>query len=135
LKGGPDPLVNAKADSLSQYVLNDLFMKIAKNIFASGENRDAELKAAAKEWVPKMYPKFVEFLPADKKYLTGDTLTIYDFQAIHIIINLITNPQSKDPAMWASIWEMAPERVKKYHADFSEEMKAYLDARPKTCTV
>ena len=130
-----DPLVNAKADSITQFVFQDMLMKIAPKIFAQGENRDADLQAVIDEWIPKFYEKLVMFLPADKKFLTGDTVTIYDIQVAGFIVNLVTNPGSKDPAVWAAAWEKAPERVKKYEADFSEDMKAYLDARPKDCTI
>ena len=126
-----DPLVNAKADSLAQYAMGDVFAKIGPKIFSQGENRAAELQAVVDEWMPKMFAKIAEFLPADKKFLTGDSVTIYDIVVAGIFTNLIINPKSKDPAMWAATYEKAPERVKKYVTDFCEDMKAYLDARPK----
>ena len=112
-----------------------MLMKVASPIFSKAETRDADLQAAIDEWIPKFYEKLVLFLPADKKFLTGDQVTIYDIQVAGLLVNLITNPNAKDVAKWAAAWEKAPERVKKYHADFSEDMKAYLEARPKDCTI
>lgn len=74
-------------------------------------------------------------LPADKKYLAGDTLIATDFVVAGVMTNLIGNPNSKDPEIWAAVMEGAPDRVKKYYADFCEEMKPYLDARPKDCSM
>ena len=126
-----DPLVNAKADSIASYTGNDVIPKIGPKIFSSSENQEAELKVVVDEWMPKWFAKLVEFLPADKKFLTGDSVSIYDFAVAGIFTNLICNPKSKNPAVWAATWEKAPERVKKYVADFNEDMKGYLDARPK----
>ena len=81
--------------------------------------------------MPKWFAKIVEFLPADKKFLTSDSVSIFDFAVAGVFTNLICNPKSKNPAVWAATWEKAPERVKKYVADFNEDMKGYLDARPK----
>ena len=46
-----DPLANAKADSICQHASSDVLMKVAPLIFAQGEERDANLKAAAKNIV------------------------------------------------------------------------------------
>lgn len=74
-------------------------------------------------------------MPADKKFLTGDAVTIWDIQIAGMMCNLLCNPNAKDKDLWASVWEKAPDRLKKYHADFCEDMKAYLDARPSDCTM
>ena len=87
------------------------------------------------EWLPKWFDKILLYLPADKKFLTGDEVTIYDMQVVGFLTNIFTNPIARDAAAWAPAWEKAPDRIKKYHADFCEAMKAYLDARPKNCTM
>ena len=130
-----DPLVNAKADAMTQFAWQDMWPKIPPKVWATGENRDAEIQAVIDEWMPKFFEKLVLFLTADKKFLTGDTVTIYDIQVAGLFPNLICNPNAKDAPKWAAHWEKAPERVKKYHADFCEDMKAYLDARPQDCTI
>lgn len=75
--------------------------------------------------------KYVEsYLPSDKKFLAGNQLTIYDFAIGGLFTNLICNPNARNAEIIAKAWENAPERVKKYHLDFAEEMKDYLEARP-----
>ena len=51
------------------------------------------------------------------------------------LTNVICNPNAKGADLWAAEWAKAPERVKKYYADFCEDMKEYLDNRSKTCTM
>ena len=77
----------------------------------------------------------LQFLPEGKKYLTGDTLSIYDFQCGPIFTDLICNPNAKDAEMWKGVYAAVPDRIKQYHTDFVAEMKDYLDARPKDCTI
>lgn len=130
-----DPLLNAKADSITQHGGSDVTMKVAPMIFSQAPDRNEKLKEAAETHFPPYFEKLASFLPADKKYLTGDTLTIYDFQCAGLMTNLLCNPNAKDADMWKAIWDKAPERVKKYHADFAEEMKDYLSARPQDFTM
>ena len=73
-------------------------------------------------------------LSADKKYLCGDELTIYDFFTAGFIVNFMTNANARNADILKPVWDAAPERVKKYHDDFMEEMKEYMDARDKDCT-
>ena len=72
-------------------------------------------------------------LPADGRFLCGDTLTIYDFTVAGLLTNLIRNPSARDKQLWDEIWKChAPERVKKYYDDFCKEMKEYLEQRDDT---
>ena len=48
-----------------------------------------------------------------------------------MICNILTNPNHPNAAIFKASWDTAPERVKKYHADFCADMKPYLDNRPK----
>lgn len=73
------------------------------------------------------------YLTDDKKFLTGNSVSIYDMQVAGWLTNLIKNPSARDAPAWAAAWENTPDRVKKYYEDFAEEMKDYLDARPKGC--
>lgn len=128
---GTDPVLNAKADSLCQYLWLDAFPNIGPKTFSTADNRLEVLQAGCDKYMPTVYAKMQEFLPADKKYLTGDAVTIWDIQIAGVFINLLLNPNAKDPEFWKTEWAKAPERMKKYIADFQEEFKDYLDARPK----
>ena len=83
-------------------------------------------------WMEKLEKR----LPADKKYLCGDDLTIYDFLVAGIFTNVVCNPRAKDAALWQKHYEeKGPARVKKYVQDFTDEMKEYLESRVQTCTM
>ena len=69
-------------------------------------------------------------LPADKKYICGDDITIYDFVVAGMFTNFICSPTAKYAELFAEKYAAAPDRVKKYVDDFTAEMKEYLDARP-----
>ena len=72
----------------------------------------------------------------EDKFLCGNKLTLHDFTVGGIFLNLVVNPNSKDPEFWAKQWETTPDRVKKYVADLQEEMKDYLEARKEIkCTM
>lgn len=131
-----DPVLEAKANSVSQFTWSDALPKVAPFILSKDDDRKEKLAPAIDEWVTnKWFIKVAEFLSDDKKYLTGDTLTVNDFVVAGVLTNLVCNPNSKDPEIWSAAWEKAPDRVKKYYADFCEEMKPYLDARPQDCTM
>ena len=132
---GADAATNAKADSVAKFTFNDMLPKVAPAIFSGADDRVEKLKAVADEWVPKWSAGVCKFLSDDKKFLAGDHVTIYDFQVAGFIVNLFRNPNAKDAALWATYWETVPDRLKKYEADFVAEMKDYLDARPKDCTL
>lgn len=85
--------------------------------------------------MPKWFEKLAQYLPADKKYLTGDTLVTTDFRVAGVLTNVFNNPSARDPEIWKAAWDKAPDRVHKYYNDFAEEMKPYLDARPKDCSI
>ena len=70
-------------------------------------------------WMAKLEKR----LSADKKYLCGDELTIFDFIVAGFFTNVICNPSAKEAQLWATHYEKAPERVKKYVNDFKDEMK------------
>lgn len=71
-----------------------------------------------------------ESLSNDKKYLTGDTITIHDMYVAGLFTNFICNKNAKNADQLAVAYKALPERLKKYVADFTEEMKPYLDTRP-----
>lgn len=131
-----DPVAQAKAASVVSFTTADCIPKVAPAIFSAADDRKEKLAALVEEWiVGKWFGKVTEFLTDDKKYLAGDNLTSSDFCVAGVITNLICNPNAKDPEIWAPAWEKAPDRLKKYHADFCEEMKPYLKARPKDCSM
>ena len=93
------------------------------------------LKEAAEKYFPQCWERMLKFLSDDKKFLTGDSLSIYDIQIGTIFTDLLCNPNAKDAELWKAEYEKVPDRIKKFHTDFVAEMKDYLDARPKDCTI
>jgi hypothetical protein len=100
----------------------------------AGAEKDEKMKTMVVEF-HKFMAILAKLLPADKKFIHCDSTCIYDFQVAGFFCNLVLNESAKDKEMWAAEWEKAPERVKKYVADFQEDMKAYLDARPQGRTI
>ena len=125
-----DPVVNAKADSIAQFAYADAHGVIGPATFSQEKTRDTDLKALVDKFIPKLFEKLADYLTDDKKFLTSDSISIYDIQVGGIFTNLICNPKAQDAEMWKASWEKAPERVKKFYSDFCEDMKPYLDERP-----
>ena len=130
-----DTTLNAKAESIMLHMWLDVFPNIGPKTFSKADDRDAVLLAACDKYLPKLWEKLNGFLSDDKKYLTGDTITIYDIQVCSVFTDLILNPNAKDVEMWKTEWAKTPDRIKKYAQDFQDEMKEYLDARPKDCSI
>ena len=42
-------------------------------------------------------------LPEDKKFINGDSLTTHDFTIGGGLLNLLENPNTKDPEFWADM--------------------------------
>jgi len=135
---GADPLSTYKGARAKEYLCNDFLgnVKLGPIIFSPpGDERTGGIKNLAEVEVPKCFEMIVKCLSDDKKFLCGDSTTIYDFQVAGFLFNLILNPTSNDPEVWAKVWETAPDRLKKYADDFKEDMKDYLDSRVKGSTI
>ena len=100
--------------------------------FSEDADQAAQIKALVDQFIPTFYTKLAGYLSDDKKFLTGDNVTIYDITCGGMICNLLTNPNHPNADMFKASWDTAPERVKKYYTDFCADMKPYLDSRPKT---
>jgi glutathione S-transferase len=96
----------------------------------AGEARDAKFADIKEKHFPNFCAILERHLPADAKFINGDSLTTADFTVGGWIINLILNPNAKDAAFFAELWATAPARVVKYADDLKAEMKDYLAARP-----
>ena len=110
----------------------DFFMakRVPPAIWAK-EGREELMATLFNEHVPEFLKKLETLFTDDKKFLCGDHVTIYDIQVCGFFTNLVLNPNSKDPQDWAKVWENTSPRLKKWVADFQEDMKEYLDKRPK----
>ena len=130
-----EPELQAYGMMATEYMWNDWFTKhVPGSIFAK-EDREAKMQSLIDTQVPELFNHLNKFLSDDKKYICGDKLTIYDCQIAGLFTNLVCNPNSKDPELWSSAWEKAPERLKKYVSDFKEEMAEYLEKRCQTSTM
>ena len=127
-----DPLAQYKGQVICEHMWNDFFGKyVPSTLFMPpGAERDEKLKVLMTEF-QKFCVNLAKLLPEDKKFISGDTTTVYDFQVAGFFTNLVLNEFAKDKDVWAVEWEKAPARVKQYVADFQEDQKDYLAARPK----
>ena len=93
------------------------------------------MKVVCEEKYPAFCKKFEKCLGAGK-FILGDKTTIYDCQVAGLWTNLICNPTSKDPELWAKTFEEhTPDRVKQYVADFKAANEAYLAGRVQGSTM
>ena len=79
--------------------------------------------------------KLEEVLPADTKFLTGDSVSIYDFVVAGFFTNWVFNAKNVNYNTWQGVWATAGPRLQKYLADFQEEMKDYLASRDPEVTM
>ena len=115
--------------------LDDYMAKIVPPLFAK-EGREEKIKNIEEVIIPEFLKKFETLLSDDRKFLCNDTLSIYDIGASGLFTNIILNPNSKDPEVWARVWETVSPRIKKWVADIQEELKDYFAKRAEqTCTM
>ena len=129
-----DPLVNWQGDSFASNTVGNVFSDVTGPIFSSADDRQDKLAAAVEKRVIPWYTQ-LEGRLKDRKFICGETITIHDFRVAGPLTNLVCNEKAKDAEYWKTVWAKAPERVVKYYNDFCAEMKDYLDARPKDCTM
>ena len=67
--------------------------------------------------VPEVFAKLDSVLPASK-FLTGDSLSIYDIAVAGFFTNIVLNQNSPIYAAFAPLWENAGARLKQYVSDF-----------------
>ena len=114
-----------------------IYKKIAPNLFKpAGEERDALMADVKEKFWPSAMATLEKHLPADAKFINGDSMTTHDFSVGSIFLNLLENPNTKDPEFWADIKATkTPPRVLKYIEDLKEELKDHLASRPQNCSI
>ena len=105
-----DPLIAFNGECMSEHYWRDHFQNEILPALHS-ENRAEAIKEAVPKFLPGFMQKLEARLPADKKYLCGDELSIYDFSVGGYFTNIVCNPMTKDPQVWAAEWAKAPQRV------------------------
>ena len=132
---GSSPLATYKGHNVAEYWIGDVFNKsVVPGVFAQGEKKE-ELMAAAKAAVLAYLQKLEQVLPADTKFLTGDSVSVYDFVVAGFFTNFGLDPKNANYALWQEVFATAGPRVQKYVTDFREEMKDYLAARDPEITM
>ena len=128
-----DPVRNAMADAFADYSISQVFDKVAPIVYSNDyANRELHLVNAINYNVVTWFDKLAEHLQANPsgRFLCGDSLTIHDFIVGGLLVNFVCNKNTRDWRVWADTWERAaPERVREYYGDFTEEMKEYLEGR------
>ena len=85
---------------------------------------------------PAMVALLDKHLPADGKFINGDSLTTHDFTVGGILMNVLDNPNTKDPEFWKDLKTNATSpRVLKYLEDLTEANKEWLAERPQNCSL
>ena len=118
-----------KGHNVAEYWIGDVFNKsVVPGVFAQGEGKEEKM-AAAKAAVLAYLQTLEKVLPADTKFLTGDSVSVYDFVVAGFFTNWVLNDKNANYALWQECYATAGPRVQKYVADFQEEMKDYLASR------
>jgi len=91
--------------------------------------------AAAKETVLNYFKTLEKVLPADTKFLTGDSVSVYDFVVAGFFTNWVLNAKNANYALWQECFATAGPRLQKYVADFQDDMKDYLAGRDPEVTM
>jgi glutathione S-transferase len=127
-----------KGEMIYEAVATDLFYKkiVAPLFKPPGEERDAHLVEVKEKHWPAAMATFDKHLPADGKFINGDNLTTHDFSVGSIFLNLLENPNTKDPEFWADLKATkTPPRVLKYIDDLKEAFADHLASRPQNCSL
>ena len=81
------------------------------------EDQKAAKLADAMAKVPEVFAKLESVLPASK-FLTGDSVSIYDINVAGFFTNTVLNQSSPLFGVFAPLWKDAGPRLKQYVADF-----------------
>ena len=124
------PMDKYRGQNLYEAVFVDIFAKsIVGMVFCKPEEKEAKMEIAAADYAKACGHIARVLSQREDKFICGNKLTLHDFTVGGIFLNLVVNPNSKDPEFWAKQWKTTPDRVKNYVADLQEEMKDYLEAR------
>ena len=124
-----------KGHNVAEYWIGDVFNKsVVPGVFAQGEGKEEKM-AAAKAAVLTYLQTLEKVLPAHTKFLTGDSVSVYDFVVAGFFTNWVLNAKNANYALWQECYATAGPRVQKYVADFQEEMKDYLASRDQEITM
>ena len=109
-----------------------IFKKVILAIFKpAGEERDALMVDVKENLWPAAMATLEKHLPADAKFINGDSMTTHDFTVGSVLLNFLENPNTKDLELWADVKATkTPPRVLKYIEDLKEALKDHLASRP-----
>ena len=109
-----------------------IFKKIIPAIFKpAGEVRDACMVDAKENLWPSAMATLEKHLPADAKFINGDSMTTHDFTVGSALLSFLENPNTQDSEFWADIKATkTPPRVLKYIEDLKEVLKDHMASRP-----
>ena len=97
---------------------------------SAGDAKDKALDKAFNVVIPRELAK-VEAALGNKKFLTGETLSIADFYWGNCYVSVLTNPKFYEPERRAETLKRFPKFIaygKRFEAEFSQ----YLKSRPQT---
>ena len=96
---GPNPRAVHRGHSIDEFVVSDFQFKIYLKAFYAPQNQVQALLAEAFAKVPEIFDKLESILP-DTKFLTGDSLSIYDFTVGGFFCNIVVNPNHQVAPQW-----------------------------------
>ena len=88
-----------KGEMLYEAIMVDTFYKkIGPTLWSPpGDERTAKIAEIKDTIFPTITALLEKHLPADKKFIAGDSMTIHDFTIGGRLINIFENPNIKEP--------------------------------------
>lgn len=77
---------------------------------------------------PTIIKAFERYMPDDKKFIAGDTMTTHDYTTGMFLINVFKNPKRHGKEFWDELWALAPQRMVTYVDDVQKEIRGFLDS-------
>uniref|UniRef100_A0A7S3FSH1 Glutathione S-transferase C-terminal domain-containing protein n=1 Tax=Strombidium rassoulzadegani TaxID=1082188 RepID=A0A7S3FSH1_9SPIT len=118
----------------AEFFWNDFVPKFYPKLMTSLEQED-KVKAMT-EVIDSEFKVYLDTLhkllneKADKKFLTSDSVTIYDICLGGAMTNMFLNPKNPFIQLWQAHYDKnASDLVKKYTDDFKTEFADYLSTR------
>ena len=89
-----------KGHNVCEYFIGDVFNKsVVPGVFASADTKEEKM-VAAKAAVLAYLQILEKVLPADTKFLTGDSVSVYDFVVAGFFTNWVHNAKNANYACW-----------------------------------
>jgi glutathione S-transferase len=91
-----------RGQNLYEAIFVDIFAKtIVPMIFCKPEEKEAKMEIAAADYAKACGHISRVLSQREDKFICGNKLTLHDFTVGGIFLNLVVNPNNRDPEFWS----------------------------------